>query len=108
VTAGAEQAPARLVTDPLQLAADLPLSEDEAGYVAAARAPNTLRGYRSDWAGGSGRLPLLTGRSTGPSLIPAVFQVRVCGQAVRTSISSGGISGVACSAGARDSVHYPG
>ena len=28
----------------------LPLSEEEAGYVAAARAPNTLRGYRSDWA----------------------------------------------------------
>ena len=28
---------------------ELPLSEDEAGYVEAARAPNTLRGYRSDW-----------------------------------------------------------
>ncbi|MGB8997116.1 MAG: site-specific integrase [Pseudonocardiaceae bacterium] len=50
MTTGSEAAPARLVTDPLQLAADLPLSEDEAGYVAAARAPNTLRGYRSDWA----------------------------------------------------------
>jgi site-specific recombinase XerD len=50
VTASSEQAPARPVTDPLQLAADLPLSEEESGYVAAARAPNTLRGYRSDWA----------------------------------------------------------
>ncbi|MGH3934009.1 MAG: site-specific integrase [Pseudonocardiaceae bacterium] len=50
MTTGSEQAPARLVTDPLQLAADLPLSADEVGYVAAARAPNTLRGYRSDWA----------------------------------------------------------
>jgi site-specific recombinase XerC len=37
-------------TDALALAAELPLSEDEAGYVEAARAPNTLRGYRSDWA----------------------------------------------------------
>ncbi len=36
--------------DALDLAAGLPLSEDEAAYVAAARAPNTLRGYRSDWA----------------------------------------------------------
>jgi hypothetical protein len=50
VISSAEHTPARLVTDPLQLAADLSLSEDEAGYVAAARAPNTLRGYRSDWA----------------------------------------------------------
>lgn len=50
MTAGPKEVPARLVTDPLKLAADLPLSEDEAGYVAAARAPNTLRGYRSDWA----------------------------------------------------------
>jgi site-specific recombinase XerD len=40
----------RGVSDPLTLAADLPLTEDEAAYVAAARAPNTLRGYRSDWS----------------------------------------------------------
>ena len=38
------------VTDALALAAELPLTEDEAAYVEAARAPNTLRGYRSDWA----------------------------------------------------------
>src|SRR5664280_226979 len=38
------------VTDPLELEADAPLTEDEAGYVEAARAANTLRGYRSDWA----------------------------------------------------------
>jgi site-specific recombinase XerD len=42
--------PAQLGADPLELAAELPLTEDEAAYVAAARAPNTLRGYRSDWA----------------------------------------------------------
>ncbi|MGH3365938.1 MAG: site-specific integrase [Nocardioidaceae bacterium] len=42
--------PARLGTDALALAAELPLTEDEAGYVEAARAPNTLRGYRSDWS----------------------------------------------------------
>ncbi len=36
--------------DALDLAVELPLSEDEAAYVEAARAPNTLRGYRSDWA----------------------------------------------------------
>jgi integrase family protein with SAM-like domain len=37
-------------TDPLDLAVELPLTEDEASYVEAARAPNTLRGYRSDWS----------------------------------------------------------
>ena len=42
--------PAQLQTEPLELAAELPLSEDEAGYVGAARAPNTLGGYRSDWS----------------------------------------------------------
>ncbi len=40
----------RVGGDPADLAAALPLTEDEAAYVAAARAPNTLRGYRSDWA----------------------------------------------------------
>jgi transposase InsO family protein len=39
-----------LALDALELAADAPLTEDEAGYVEAARAANTLRGYRSDWA----------------------------------------------------------
>ena len=37
-------------SDALELAATERLSEEEAGYVAAARAENTLRGYRSDWA----------------------------------------------------------
>lgn len=44
--------PDRLPTpsnDPVELVADEPLSTEEAGYVAAARAANTLRGYRSDW-----------------------------------------------------------
>lgn len=50
MSTGAEPLPARPVTDPAELAVDLPLTEDEAGYVAAARAPNTLRGYRSDWS----------------------------------------------------------
>ena len=49
MTTGSE-VPAWLAADPLELAAELPLTEDEADYVAAARAPNTLRGYRSDWA----------------------------------------------------------
>ena len=35
---------------PLELRTEQPLTEDEAAYVAAARAPNTLRGYRSDWS----------------------------------------------------------
>ena len=34
----------------LDLAAEQPLSADEARYVQAARAANTLRGYRSDWS----------------------------------------------------------
>jgi site-specific recombinase XerD len=36
-------------TDPVTLLDGVPLSEGEAGYVDAARAANTLRGYRSDW-----------------------------------------------------------
>ncbi|MGD7707953.1 site-specific integrase [Microlunatus sp. Y2014] len=42
--------PAQSVTsDPLALLDEVPLSDEEAGYVEAARATNTLRGYRSDW-----------------------------------------------------------
>lgn len=37
-------------SDPLQVVDEELLSDDEAGYVRAARAANTLRGYRSDWA----------------------------------------------------------
>lgn len=48
--AAAGATPARLDADPLELATQLPLTADEAAYVEAARAPNTLRGYRSDWA----------------------------------------------------------
>jgi integrase len=40
----------RAPADPLDLAAGPPLSAAEAGYLTAARAPNTLRGYRSDWS----------------------------------------------------------
>ncbi len=36
-------------SDPLQVVDVATLSSDEAGYVRAARAANTLRGYRSDW-----------------------------------------------------------
>jgi site-specific recombinase XerD len=36
-------------TDPLDIVDDIPLTGEEADYVAAARASNTLRGYRSDW-----------------------------------------------------------
>ena len=35
---------------PLDLVDEVPLGEDEKAYVAAARAANTLKGYRSDWA----------------------------------------------------------
>ena len=35
---------------PLELVDEVPLGGDEKAYVAAARAANTLRGYRSDWA----------------------------------------------------------
>ena len=35
--------------DAVHLLEDVPLTEDEAGYVEAARAANTMRGYRSDW-----------------------------------------------------------
>lgn len=37
-------------TDPVALLDDVPLTSAEADYVEAARAANTLRGYRSDWA----------------------------------------------------------
>lgn len=45
-----ETTPARQPAAPPELAAELPLTEDEAAYVRAARAPNTLRGYRLDWS----------------------------------------------------------
>ena len=35
---------------PLDLVDEIPLGDDEKAYVAAARAANTLKGYRSDWA----------------------------------------------------------
>jgi len=35
--------------DPVALLDAVPLTPDEAEYVEAARAANTLRGYRSDW-----------------------------------------------------------
>ncbi len=44
-----ERRPLLQVSDPIDLVKDTPLTDDEAGYVAAARAANTLRGYRSDW-----------------------------------------------------------
>jgi integrase len=36
-------------SDPVALLDGVPLTAEEAGYVEAARAANTLRGYRSDW-----------------------------------------------------------
>ena len=36
-------------SDPLTLLDGVPLSDEEDAYVRAARASNTLRGYRSDW-----------------------------------------------------------
>lgn len=40
---------ASATTDAVQLLDDVPLTEAETEYVEAARAANTLRGYRSDW-----------------------------------------------------------
>jgi site-specific recombinase XerD len=57
-------------SDPLDLVDGLPLSGGEAAYVAAARAANTLRGYRSDWAeftswcARTGAVPLPAGPAT--------------------------------------------
>jgi integrase len=39
-----------LASGPLELVDEIPLGDDEKTYVAAARAANTLKGYRSDWA----------------------------------------------------------
>jgi hypothetical protein len=36
-------------SDPIVVLDDVPLSDDEARYVGAARSVNTMRGYRSDW-----------------------------------------------------------
>jgi site-specific recombinase XerD len=36
-------------SDPIAVLDDVPLSDDEARYVGAARSANTMRGYRSDW-----------------------------------------------------------
>lgn len=41
---------ALLRSDPLTVLDDAQLTDTEAGYAEAARAANTLRGYRSDWA----------------------------------------------------------
>jgi len=41
--------PVPLPNDPVALLDEVPLTSAEAGYVEAARAANTLRGYRSDW-----------------------------------------------------------
>lgn len=50
MTGDAPHPPARTGPDALEVPPGLPLSADETAYVEAARAPNTLRGYRSDWA----------------------------------------------------------
>lgn len=46
---GFEHPPASRATDALELLDSVPLTESETEYVEAARAANTLRGYRSDW-----------------------------------------------------------
>lgn len=45
-----DRRPVQPPSDPVRVLDDVPVSEAEAVYVAAARAGNTLRGYRSDWA----------------------------------------------------------
>lgn len=54
-------------TDAIRLLDDVPLSEAEAEYVEAARATNTLRGYRSDWAEFSGWCAMHDGRESLPA-----------------------------------------
>lgn len=49
VQAAAQAGPPDRSSAVLALLQDVPLTPDEAGYVEAARAANTLRGYRSDW-----------------------------------------------------------
>lgn len=44
-----DHSPTPLESDPLELLDAVPLTEAESEYVEAARAANTLRGYRSDW-----------------------------------------------------------
>lgn len=69
-----DHAPANIdSSDPAFLLDGVPLSEAEAGYVDAARAANTLRGYRSDWreftawcaTAGRGPLPASAATITG-------------------------------------------
>lgn len=50
MTSSAGAVAASVVSDPLALLAEAPLSEEEQGYVAFPRAVNTVRGYPSDWA----------------------------------------------------------
>lgn len=45
MTSSAGAVAAGVVSDPLALLAEAPLSEEEQGYVAVARAVNTVRGY---------------------------------------------------------------
>ena len=45
----ADHSPAPVESDPVELLDAVPLTEAESEYVEAARAANTLRGYRSDW-----------------------------------------------------------
>ena len=44
-----DRAPAPAPTHPVAVLTDAVLTEDEARYVEAARAANTVRGYRADW-----------------------------------------------------------
>jgi len=49
-TSGIQQRPAMPATDPLVVAADAPLTADEAATSRPPGQRNTLRSYRSDWA----------------------------------------------------------
>jgi site-specific recombinase XerD len=44
-----DRTPAQVLTHPVMVVADHTLTRDEARYVDAARAANTVRGYRADW-----------------------------------------------------------
>src|SRR5664280_551544 len=53
-TSGIQQRPAMPATDPLVVAADAPLTADEAATSRPPGQRNTLRSYRSDWAESTG------------------------------------------------------
>lgn len=76
------RAPAVSSGEVLEFVDGLPLTAAEAGYIAASRAPNTLRGYRSDWkeftawCAHAGRDPLPAAADTISTYLVALAEAR--------------------------------